>query len=312
MSARATRRTGRCALLGLLLLWSAVPAQAATFRDDAGREVLIEAPPRRVITLAPNLTEFVYAVGAGDTLVATVDASLHPEAARSLPHIGDHRRLDVERVLSLAPDLVLAWHHGNNGREIAQLQAAGLTFFFLEPRRLGDVPRALERVGELFARTEAGHARAEELRRELASLRARYADAAPVTAFYQVWPQPLMTLNREHLVNDMMALCGARNVFAGLAPLVPRLSTEAVLAADPEVMLAPDLARQDGDAFRRDPALPAFAQWQRFDGMTAVRRGWFYALPAATFTGQGPRVSEGARALCGALDEVRRERASAR
>lgn len=306
MSAR--RLAWLCSVLALL---HAGAVQAATYRDDAGRDVVIDAPPRRVITLAPNLTEFVYAVGAGASLVATVDASVYPPQARALPHIGDHRRLDVERILSLAPDLVLAWHHGNNGREIEQLQGAGVRFFFLEPRRLPDVPRALERVGELFARGEQGRAKADALRRQLDALRSRYERAAPVSVFYQVWPQPLMTLNGDHLVSDMMTLCGARNVFASLASLVPRLSTEAVIAANPQVLLAPDLERQDGDAFRRDPTLAALAQWQRFDGMTAVKRGWFYALPAATFTGQSPRVAEGAAALCAALDEVRRERAAA-
>ena len=299
-------------LFALLCGLQLAGAQAATHRDDAGRQIELPAPPRRVITLAPNLTEFVFAVGAGSSLVGTVDTSLYPEAAKAVPRIGDHSRLDVERVLSLNPDLMLAWHHGNNGREIAQLEAARVKFFYLEPRRLEDVPRALERIGALFGREAQGRAKADALRSRLEVLRRRHANAAPVEVFYQAWPQPLMTLNGEHLVSDMMALCGARNVFADLPQLVPRLSVESVLAADPAVLLAPDLERQDGDTFRRDPSLPAFAQWLRFGSLTAVQRRWLYALPAATFTGQSPRVAEGAAALCGALDEVRRERAAAR
>ena len=291
----------------MLAVFAAV-AQAAIHVDDAGRAVEFAAPARRVITLAPSLTEFVYAVDAGSALVGTMDTSNYPAAAKRVPRIGDYQRLDVERIVALKPDLILVWQHGNQGRELAQLEAAGLRLFYLEPRRLDDVARALLRVGALLGRDSAAEARAAVLRREIAALRDRHATAAPVSVFFQVWSQPLMTLNDQHLTSDVMALCGGHNVFGALAALAPQLSVESVVAADPEVMFTASEFSSDGPSWRRDSKHPAFAMWQPFSKLTAVRRGWMYSLSGDLITRQGPRIVDGARAVCAVLDEVRRQR----
>ncbi|WP_372525927.1 cobalamin-binding protein [Piscinibacter sp.] len=295
-------------LLASMLAVFAAVAQAAIHVDDAGRAVEFAAPARRVITLAPNLTEFVYAVDAGSTLVGTMDTSNYPAAAQRVPRIGDYQRLDVERIVALNPDLILVWQHGNQGRELAQLEAAGLRLFYLEPRRLDDVARALLRVGALLGRDSAAEARAAALRREIAELRERHATATPVSVFFQVWSQPLMTLNDQHLTSDVMALCGGHNVFGALAALAPQLSVESVVAADPEVMFTASEFPSDGPSWRRDAKHPAFSMWQPFGKLTAVRRGWMYSLSGDLITRQGPRIVDGARAVCAVLDEVRRER----
>jgi iron complex transport system substrate-binding protein len=143
----------------------------------------------------------------------------------------------------------------------------------------------------------------------LAQLRKRYAGTAPVRVFYQVWPSPLMTLNREHLVSDVIELCGGRNVFGELQQLVPMLSTESVVVANPEVMLASREAPGNGGGSKREPTSPSFAAWTRYSGLTAVRRKWLYTLPGDTISRQGPRIAQGAQAMCEALEQVRAERA---
>ena len=283
-------------------------AIAASFVDDAARPFKLDRAAQRVITLAPNLTELVYAVGGGSALVGTVTLSTFPDEAKAVSRVGDHQRFDIERILLLKPDLVLAWYHGNPGRELAQLEAAGLPLYYLEPRRLEDVPRALERVGELLGRVEQGRARAVALRGEIADLRRAHQGVDPVSVFYQVWSNPLMTLNGQHIVSDVIALCGGRNVFADLAPLVPQLSTESVVAADPQVMLS---AREDSDsglALKRGADDPAFVAWLRYPSLEAVRRKWLYTLPGDLIARQGPRIIDGARGVCAALDQVRAER----
>jgi iron complex transport system substrate-binding protein len=290
--------------------WLVLPAAAASFVDDAGRSITLDGPARRVVTLAPNLTELVYAVGAGDAVVGTLAFSDFPAAAKLVPRVGDYQRLDVERILGMKPDLVLVWLHGNANREIAQLEALGLRLFQLEPKRLDDVPRAIERVGALLGRAAQGRERAQALRAELTALRERHVGAATVRVFYQVWSDPLMTLSGDHLVNDVITLCGGRNVFAALPTLVPQLSTEAVVAADPEVMLS---ARETTDTLpdlTRDTQAAPWAPWQRHTGMTAVRRGWLYTVAGDLISRQGPRIAQGAQAVCAALDEVRRERSA--
>nr|WP_280150670.1 cobalamin-binding protein [Piscinibacter sp. XHJ-5] len=294
--------------LAAIVLCIALAARAATHVDDAGRVVDLPSVPQRVITLAPNLTEFVYAAGAGDTLVGTMDTSNYPEAAKRVTRIGDYQRLDVERILSLRPELILVWHHGNQGRELGQLEAAGLRLFYLEPKRIDDVPRALSRVGALLGREGQARQQATALQRDLDALRERHAASSPVSVFFQVWSQPLMTLNGQHLTSDILALCGGRNVFASLPALAPQVSLESVVAADPEVLLTARESADEGLAWRREPKRQAFATWQAFPRLTAVRRGWMYSVPGDLITRQGPRIVDGVRAVCAALDEVRRER----
>ncbi|HEY2561962.1 MAG TPA: cobalamin-binding protein [Caldimonas sp.] len=282
---------------------------AITVVDDAGRRVVLDRPPERVVTLAPSLTELVFAAGAGSTLVGVSALSDYPPAARGIARIGDAGRVDVERVLELKPDLVLVWQRGNLSRELEQLARAGIQLFQLEPQRLDDVARAIERLGTLLGHEREARRNAESVRAALAQLRAGHAGAAPVTVFYQVWQQPLMTVNRQQIVNDILGVCGGRNVFADLAPLVPIVSTEAVVAADPEAILT--ASEQTGSAaWRRDPANPGFALWRPQPRMTAVRHGWLYALDGDAISRQGPRIVDGAVAVCAVLDEVRRERAA--
>ncbi len=308
------RRRLRASVAAVALLTAALHggAGATAFVDDAGRTLDVRVPPRRVITLAPNLTEFVYAVGAGDVLVGTVDTSDYPEAARHVRRIGNAQRLDVESLLALHPDLVMVWYHGNQGRELEQLSAAGVRMVYLEPRRLEDIPRILERVGSLLGHERQGEARAGQFRRELEGLRAAYATAAPVSVFYQVWPRPLMTLNGEHLTSRIVALCGGHNVFAQLPGLAPQVSVESVVAADPQAIFADRSSDAADPAWRRDPKNADFALWQGFPAMSAVRQGWLFTVPGAFVTRPGPRVIDGIRAVCGALDEVRARRGQTR
>jgi len=299
--------SGLVALVGFAICGSST---AATFVDDAGRPFRLDHPAQRVITLAPNLTELVYAVGAGSTLVGTVTLSNFPKEAKAVPRVGDHQRFDVERILLLKPDLVLAWYHGNPGRELAQLEAAGLLLYYLEPRRLDDVARALERVGDLLGRGAEGRARANAWRDDIAQLRQAHRGAEPVSVFYQVWRNPLMTLNGEHIVSDVIALCGGRNVFADLPQLVPQLSTESVVAANPQAMLSAREDEDDRPVLKRGADDAAFMSWSSYASIDAVRRNWLYTLPGDLIARQGPRIADGARAVCAALDQVRAERRS--
>jgi len=291
-------------LAALALRVQAAPVVAV---DDAGRELRLERPPARIVTLAPSLTELVFAAGGGQAIVAVDSSSDFPPAARAIPRIGDVARIDVERLLALKPELVLVWRHGNTTRELDQLEAAGLRLFRLEPQRLGDVVRAIERLGQLLGTEATADPAAAALRERLAALRKRHAGDPPVRVFYQVWSSPLMTISRKQIVSEVIELCGGRNVFAGLAPLVPQVAIESVLAADPEAIFTAD-ERGSTALLRRDVDAPAFAAWRRHPSLSAVQGRWLYVLNGDAISRQGPRIVDGATAVCGALDEVRRER----
>jgi iron complex transport system substrate-binding protein len=286
------------------------PAHAADFIDDSARRHGFAAPPQRVATLAPSLTELVYAAGAGARLVATVIGSDHPPEARAVQSVGDYQRVDVERLLRLKPDVVLVWTSGNSQRELAQLVSAGVPVVHLEPRRLDDVARAIERLGELFGTADAARARARTLRDELAALGREHASQAPVAVFYQVWSRPLLTLNDQHLISDVIRLCGGRNVFGTLKTLVPEVSTESVLAAKPQAILAARSSAGGGEpTMRREPGAEPFIAWRALNqALPAAKHGWLFTLPGDEISRQGPRIAIGARAVCAALQEVRRER----
>ena len=244
---RVTRsEASRVRVLALVLLAAlAVAVQAAPIVavDDAGRELRLERPPARIVTLAPSLTELVFAAGGGPTIVAVDSSSDFPPAAQAIPRIGDVARIDVERLLALKPDLVLVWRHGNTTRELDQLEAAGLRLFRLEPQRLDDVVRAIERLGQLLGTEATAGPAAAALRERLAALRKRHASDPPVRVFYQVWSSPLMTISRKQIVSEVIELCGGRNVFAGLrrwcrrwrssrcSPPTPRRSSRPMSAA---------------------------------------------------------------------------------
>ncbi|MEP6739434.1 MAG: cobalamin-binding protein [Caldimonas sp.] len=276
--------------------------------DDSGRTLELDRPATRIVTLAPSLTELVFAAGGGGAIVGATSLSDFPEAARRIARIGDASRLDVERIIGLKPDLIVVWQQGALGREIEQLAAAGIRLYRLEPRRLDDVARAIERLGVIVGHEREATARAAELRAGLARLRASHASAAPVRVFYQVWQSPLMTINGEHLIADVIALCGGRNVFAGLAPLVPTLSLESVVAADPEAILTAGEEGGSAAAWKRDPGNASFVAWRRQPRLTAVRHGWLYVFNGDAISRQGPRIVDGAAAMCAALDQVRSER----
>ena len=280
--------------------------------DDAGRELRLERPPARIVTLAPSLTELVFAAGGGAAIVAVDSSSDFPAAARAIPRIGDVTRIDVERLLALKPDLVVVWRHGNTTRELDQLEAAGLPPV---PARAAAARRGRRR--DRAARPAARHRGDGPTRpprrcaQRLAALRQRHASDPPVRVFYQVWSSPLMTISRKQIVSEVIELCGGRNVFAGLAPLVPQVAIESVLAADPEAIFTAD-ERGSTALLRRDVDAPAFAAWRRHPRLAALRGRWLYVLNGDAISRQGPRIVEGATAVCGALDEVRRERGAAK
>lgn len=283
-----------------LLLALAAGAQAAvTVVDDAGRRVTVQQPARRVISMAPHATELLFAAGGGARVVGAMNYSDYPAAAKTIPLVGSNSVIDMERVLALKPDLIVVWHSGNTARQIAQLEALGVPVFHSEPRRLEQVAGNIERLGRLLGTEAAAQAAARALRARLAELEARYARRPPVTVFYQIWDQPLYTLNDAQIASDAIRICGGRNVFGGLKAVAPEVGIEAVLAADPEAIMA---------GKRHDPASPGLRLWKPYGSMTAVKRGNLLTVDGELLTRPGPRVVDGAAQLCEALEGVRQRR----
>nr|WP_224080888.1 cobalamin-binding protein [Cupriavidus laharis] len=276
---------------------------AVSVVDDAGQTVTLAQPARRVVSLAPHVTELLYAAGGGERIVGTVHYSDYPPQARDIPRVGDNKALDLERIAALKPDLIVVWRHGNAQKQTDRLRALGLPLFYSEPRRLEAIPDNLEKLGTLLGTEAVAHRAAEDFRQRVATLRKTYAGRPPVTVFYQVWQQPLMTLNGQHLVSDLLTLCGGRNLFAAESPLVPTVSVEAVVAGNPEVMLTAGTG-----ATQSDRPLADFAMWEKWKQVTAVARGNLFTINGDLLNRAGPRVVQGAEQICKDLETARSRR----
>jgi iron complex transport system substrate-binding protein len=285
-----------CMLLATML---ALPAAAIEVRDDAGNSVTLAAPAQRIVTLAPHATELVFAAGAGERIVGTVSYSDYPEAARAIPRIGSNRQIDIERLVALKPDLLVVWLHGGAARQLETLRSLGIPLFYSEPQKLADIPDAVLRLGRLAGTEAQARTSALALRTQLAALDSQYRMRAPVRMFYQVWPHPLYTLNGQHIVSDAIRLCGGVNIFAGLKTIAPTVSVEAVLLENPEAVISGDIHSDEG-----------LALWRGYPALLAVQRGNLFALDGDLLSRPGPRMIDGAAALCKSLETARAHRAA--
>ena len=294
----ATRLARQTSLL-LCLTCASAFATPITLTDDEGHTLTLPAPARRIVSLAPHLTELLFAAGAGDHVVGAVAYSDYPDAARTLPRVGGYSAIDMEAVAALKPDLVIAWKSGNRDAHLERFAALGIPVFVNEPRSMDDVARSLEQIGTLAGTVGTANAAARSFRQRRDALAARYASRPPVRMFYQIWDQPLMTINGKHLISDAMRLCGGSNVFADLGQLAPRIGTEAVLAANPEVIVASGMGDSRPEWLDR---------WQKWPQLTAVARGNLFFIPPELMQRHTPRILDGAERLCGQLETARSRR----
>jgi vitamin B12 transport system substrate-binding protein len=212
----------------------------------------------RVVSLAPSLSEIVVELGASELLVGVLDAGERPPELQDLPSVGRYGQLDVERLLSLKPDLLLLWPASVGPAQREQLARLGIATYVAEPHSLAQLTRQIAEIGERLGRPEAGHKLAAQLDARLAELRQRYQRPSPLPVFYQVWDRPLYTIGGQQIISDALSVCGARNVFADQALPAPQVSIEAVLARNPQVILAARQAQLD--AWKAWPQIAAVAQ----------------------------------------------------
>jgi iron complex transport system substrate-binding protein len=271
----------------------AAGVQALQLRDDRGVTVALGGAAERIVALAPHLAEAAFAAGAGARVVGVSTFTRYPEEARKLPVVASYGRVDVERLIALRPQLVLAWQTGNSPLQIARLERLGFSVFVTETRSLADIPRLIRLVGELAGSAAVAETEARDLENEIGSLRKRYAGERSIAVFLEIWHAPMLTVNGQHLASDALRLCGGRNVFAAAKTLTPLVSREQLLAARPEAIIT------------AGPHADAPQAWRGLDAVPAVRTHRVFAIDPDLMYGQGPRFLEGARALCDRFEHVR-------
>lgn len=293
--------------LGFLIAIIAHPISASETQrcavDDTGKKLCLSAPARRVITLSPGATELIFAAGAGDRVMAVVNYSDYPPAALELPLIGSHTRVDMEALIALNPDLVVTWVTGNPPAQVELLQELGVPTFAIEPRTFEGVSSVIERLSTLAGTEPEGYAEAERFRVGIAALTQQYEGVEPIPVFYQVWEKPLMTVNNEHLIGKVLQLCGGVNVFGDMQRLIPRISAEVVLQADPDAILTGSVDGVSDDQLD---------EWKKYAGLTAVEKNNLFFVPASPISRPTPRLLDAIQTVCGKLANARENLESVR
>ena len=280
----------------LCVIWptSSVLAQLQV-TDDLGTVIQLKKPAQRIVSLAPHITELLFEVGAGAQVVGTVDYSDYPAAAARLARIGSFSKFDYEAIAALQPDLVIAWLSGNPAEQMGALRQLEVPIFFSEPNKLEHIAQTLEKFGVLAGHPQMAAQQAQSFRQRLHELVERYKNRTKVSVFYQVWNQPLMTINGQHIISDVIRLCGGENVFADMSIIAPAVDIESVLEKNPQVIIS-------GVNEQRQGWLQA---WKRWSSVDAVSRQHIYAIDPDLITRHTSRILIGARQVCDFIDKAR-------
>ncbi len=277
--------------LNLLTFSQQAPGNEITLQQADGSQLILDRPATTIITLSPHLAELAFAAGVGARVVATVEHSNYPAAAAELPRVGDAFRLDLERIVSLKPDLVIAWQSGNPALAIGRLQELGLTTWVIEIRQPEEIATSLQQMATAGGQARAGQMAAEHARSRLQKIQQAGIGKPRVRYFYQVAAQPLFTLNGQHLISQSLALCGGENIYADETVLAPQISLESVIVLDPEVMFAPAVEGHGNP----------LAAWQQWPRLQAVKNQRLYSLPADEISRATPRMLEAVATACSLL-----------
>lgn len=286
----------------LLLLWVwASAVAAATVTDDTGHTLNLPSTPTRIVSLAPGATEMLFAAGAGQHVIATVQYSDEPAAAKRVPRIGDVVAIDMEKLVALRPEVAVVWPGGGNPAQIEEIGRMGIPLYRQQVNALADIPGSLRRLGALAGTSAIAEQAARDIEARLAALSHMYESGPHPSVLMQVWNHPIYTVGGTHLMSDALRLCGVRNLFGDLRDLGPAVDVEAVVARNPDIIVA---AAPPG-------AGPEWlADWRRFTTLHAVRNGNLIAFEDQRLTRLGPSVVSATEALCKVLATARQPRVS--
>lgn len=282
----------------MALILSSATFATIELNDALGRKVILKVPAQRIVSLAPHITEVLFAAGAGDQVVGAVSYSDYPEQAKTIPRVGSYNSISYEAIVALQPDLVVVWQSGNGGEVVQRLEALGLNIYVGEPRTLESIALSLRHMGLLSGHEVTAELAADRFVEKLSKLRSRYSQQPTLGVFYQLWNEPMMTMNGKHLISDVIRLCGGRNVFADALPFVPRISVESVVRANPQVIIA------SGSGKSRPKQLDDWRDWPTID---AVRNEQLYFIPPDLLQRHTPRIMQGAEQMCTFLSQAREQ-----
>ncbi|CAM4361062.1 cobalamin-binding protein [Pseudoalteromonas ostreae] len=250
----------------------------------------------RIIALAPHIVENLYTIGAGEQIVGTVEYADFPAAANDIPRIGGHQGIQIEKLLALKPDLVLAWKTGSKAEDLARIKSFGIDIIYSDASEVDKVPNELRRLGELTGREQSAEQAALEFEQKIAVIKAKQQGKSKVAVFYQLWAEPMMTVGKNTWINQLIDICQGRNVFANSRTDYPQISIENVVVAKPEVIILPDEKSQKPQAV---------IDWSLWPEVPAVKQHQFISVNADLLHRFTTRMLDGLADMCTKIDDSR-------
>lgn len=271
-------------------------SHAVSVVDAQGSTIRLEQPAQRIIALAPHAVENVYSAGAGDRLVGVVKFSYFPDEAKKLPIVGGYKELNLERIIELQPDLIIAWESGNSHNSYTRLQKLGFNVYVDQPNALNDVAKSIIDIGILSGTEQHARHIADDYLRKLDIVRTKNKDKALISLFYQVWNQPLRTINGKHIISDAMSICGGTNIYADEIPIAPVINIESIIERDPEAIFASGMSS----------ARPEWLDdWKEWPSLQAVQKDNLFFVDPDHIQRHTVRLLLAIEAICEQLELAR-------
>lgn len=285
----------------LLLIVSQSAIGEAVVLDDDGNQHTFDKPVTRIVSLMPHATELLFEVGAGNTIVGAVQYSDYPEAAKTIPRVGGYSALNIEAIIALQPELLIAWPEGNRNRELDRLKTLGMKVFVSDPRKYSDIANALIAYGKITGNNEQAVKAQQAFDKKLNDLKNRYSleknkDLEEISVFYQVWNSPLMTQNGNTFISRAIEVCGGKNIFADLPMTNPQVSIESILVKDPQVIVASGMSESRPEWLD---------DWRQYKTLQAVKNNHLYHVSPDVFQRPTSRFLLGTEQLCEAVHKAR-------
>ncbi len=264
--------------------------------DDSGEPVTLNKPAQRVIALAPHIVENVYSAGAGDLLIARVNYANFPPEATTLPKVGGYNQFNIEAIADLKPDLILAWESGTPEHFITKLRQLGIPLYLDEPSTISEVARSIRHIGKLTGRYDHAEKVAQQHLKDLTKIEESQKHKTPITVFYQVWDDPIYTINGKQIISDVLRLCGGINIYASEPIKAPIISLESLIERNPEVIITGDTHTSIDEAL---------GKWKSWPSIRAVKNSNLFVVNADIVSRHSIRILQGAESICEKLDQAR-------
>ena len=285
-------------VLFVLFMFSGISsAEPFQLIDDENNLVSFSQPAKRIISLSPHATELLFAAGATQQIIATVSYSDYPPQAKEIPRIGSYKKIDLESVVKINPDLIIAWNSGGSEQQINNLKKLGYKIYYSEPRTYKDVAANILKMGKILGTSDIAKTNAGDYIDELGKLKKKYNNLKKVNVFYQVWNEPLMSINNDHLISRVIQFCGGHNVFGDVTIRAPKVGIESVIEKNPDAII---IGMSEN---RKDWVEP----WFKWQSINAARNKHIYSVNADLIVRQGPRILQGTNLVCEALNKARND-----